>query len=349
MLIFVAHVDEHQPARIAPAYMQAIDYDDLCARKSSTLTRRAMRFFRAADLFIFHYPLPYMLFDAIAMVERGVVIVDYHGMTPPHLWDGRDRQFFVEKAQEQQGLLSYADYVIAHSSFTRQEVAFATGLIDPQRIYQMGYVVSLERFHPRPRPELLLKRYGLAGDQPVLLYVGRMATNKRIDDLVRALALVRRRLPSAVLLLVGDDRSLLYAPVVAHARALASELGVADGVIFAGQVPDEELPAHYHLADVFVTASIHEGFCIPVVEAMACGVPVVPRIPLRCPRRSARPGLHSGPKTRPTWLRRCWRHCADITASIVRWLMNPILKYSPPRLQSTLTCENLPLCEHGSS
>jgi glycosyltransferase involved in cell wall biosynthesis len=78
-----------------------------------------------------------------------------------------------------------------------------------------------------------------------------------------------------VLLLVGDDRSLLYAPVVARARALASELGVADGVIFAGQVPDEELPAHYHLADVFVTASIHEGFCIPVVEAMACGVPVV--------------------------------------------------------------------------
>jgi glycosyltransferase involved in cell wall biosynthesis len=52
-------------------------------------------------------------------------------------------------------------------------------------------------------------------------------------------------------------------------------LGVADGVIFAGQVPDGELTAHYQLADVFVTASIHEGFCIPVLEAMACGTPVV--------------------------------------------------------------------------
>jgi len=273
VLIFVAHVDERQPAELR-RHMQAIDYDDLRAGKSSTLTRRALCFFRAADLFIFHYPLPYTLFDAIALVERGVVIVDYHGMTPPHLWDGRDRQFFVEKAQEQQGLLSYADYVIVHSNFTRQEIVM-TGTIDPRRVDQMGYVVSLERFHPRPRPELLLKRYCLASDQPVLLYVGRMATNKRIDDLVRALALVRRRLPSAVLLLVGDDRSLLYAPVVARVRALASELGVTDGVIFAGSVPDEELPAHYHLADVFVTASIHEGFCIPVIEAMACGVPVV--------------------------------------------------------------------------
>ena len=111
--------------------------------------------------------------------------------------------------------------------------------------------------------------------QPVLLYVSRMAANKRITDLVRALALIRARLPEVLLLLVGDDRYPAHARVVAQARQLAQTLGVADGVIFTGQVPDEELAAHYQLADMFVTASVHEGFCIPVIEAMACGLPVV--------------------------------------------------------------------------
>jgi len=94
-------------------------------------------------------------------------------------------------------------------------------------------------------------------------------------DLIRALARIREHLPRAVLLLVGDNTTAPYARVVARTRALAEALEIADGVIFAGQIPDEELAAHYQLADVFVTASIHEGFCIPAVEAMACGVPVV--------------------------------------------------------------------------
>jgi glycosyltransferase involved in cell wall biosynthesis len=135
-------------------------------------------------------------------------------------------------------------------------------------------IVPLERFRPGQRSPALLARYGLAADQPVLLYVGRMAGNKRVEDLIRALAHVRAVRPGAALLLVGD-RGGSYAANVARARELAATLGLADGVIFAGQVPDGELAAHYQLADVFVTASLHEGFCIPVVEAMACGVPVV--------------------------------------------------------------------------
>jgi glycosyltransferase involved in cell wall biosynthesis len=272
-LIMVEHVDERQPATLR-RFMQTLTCDDLRAARATPLNARARRFFRAADLFIFHYPLPYTLFDAITLVERGSTLIDYHGMTPPQLWDGRDRQFFVEKAQEQQELFGYADYVLAHSAFARQELLDA-GAIDERRIHQMGYVVPLERFRPGPRPAALLRRYGLADNQPLLLYVGRMASNKRVEDLVQALALLRQHLPGAALLLVGDDRSAVYAPVVARVRHLAADLGLAEAVIFAGPVDDAELPAHYQLADVFVTASLHEAFCIPVLEAMACGVPVV--------------------------------------------------------------------------
>src|SRR5690606_4778955 len=66
-----------------------------------------------------------------------------------------------------------------------------------------------------------------------------------------------------------------YVPLVAQAQALAEQLGVADAVRFTGPVSNEELAEWYAQADLFVTASLHEGFCIPVIEAMANGLPVV--------------------------------------------------------------------------
>jgi glycosyltransferase involved in cell wall biosynthesis len=231
--------------------------------------------FRSAEISIFHYAIHYGLFEAIAEVQRGVVVLDYHGVTPPGLWniDAAAHERMIA-AQRQLGLVRYADYAIAHSGYTRAEL-LAHGGISPERVYTMGYEVPLERFRPGPRAEALAARYGLAPGQPVLLYVGRIATNKRIDDLVRALALVRSQLSDAVLLLVGDNRSELYAMVAAQIRSLAVDLQLSDSVIFAGPVPDEELAAHFQLADLFVTASVHEGFCIPVIEAMASGVPVI--------------------------------------------------------------------------
>jgi glycosyltransferase involved in cell wall biosynthesis len=62
---------------------------------------------------------------------------------------------------------------------------------------------------------------------------------------------------------------------VAEARREAEALGVDDAVIFTGQLPLDELVALYQTCDLFVTASRHEGFCIPVIEALACGTPVV--------------------------------------------------------------------------
>jgi glycosyltransferase involved in cell wall biosynthesis len=222
---------------------------------------------------VFNYSAYYSLAEAIRLVSHGVVVFDYHGVTAPQLWNAPGAEALIE-GQRQIGLARYADYAIAHSDFTRDEL-LRTGAVDPRRVFQMAYVVPLERFRPGPRPAELAARYGLAADQPVLLYVGRMADNKRILDLVRGLAHIRRHLPDAALLLVGDDRTTPYTQTVAQARQLASTLGVVGGVIFTGQVPDDELAAHYRLADVFVTASLHEGFCIPAVEAMACGLPVV--------------------------------------------------------------------------
>jgi hypothetical protein len=228
---------------------------------------------RRADLHIIHYPAYYPLIEAIRSISRGMVIWDYHGVTPPALWEGPGRTY-LEQSERERDLVRFADYAVAHSSFTRNELV-ATHLIPEQQTSRMVYAVALERFRPGPRDPALLERYGLRADQPVLLYVGRIAGNKRVDTLVRALPALREALPDVQLLVIGNNQSPPYDAVAATIVQLAETLGVGDHVRFLGQVPDAELPDHYRLADLFVTASLHEGFCIPVIEAMACGRPVV--------------------------------------------------------------------------
>ncbi len=271
-LALLDHIDRRHPAELRQ-HMATVAVDELRGAAENPQTRRAVRHFHSSDIYIVHYSTYYPLVEAIRLVSHGVVIFDYHGVTPPQLWDGPGLETLVE-GQRNLNLVRYADYAVAHSAFTCEELLH-TGAIAAERVSQMPYAVPLDRFRPGAPDPALLARYGLAPHQPVLLYVGRMATNKRIIDLVRALPLVRERFPHAALLLVGDERTPAYAAVVAEARREAAALGLAEAVIFAGQVSDAELAAHYQLADVFVIASVHEGFCIPVLEAMACGLPVV--------------------------------------------------------------------------
>jgi alpha-1,3-mannosyltransferase len=109
-----------------------------------------------------------------------------------------------------------------------------------------------------------------------LLFVGRIAPNKSVDQLIRTLAEVRRRGVPATLRVIGPDRYLLNQGL----RQLASDLGIAGAVDMVGELPEANLPAEYAAADLFVSASRHEGFGISTVEAMAGGaIPLLNRIP----------------------------------------------------------------------
>jgi glycosyltransferase involved in cell wall biosynthesis len=270
-LALVEAIDQRQPAEIRQ-HVATITPAELRHGPLHPTSRRAVKHFHNADIYVFNYSTYYPLVEAIHLVGRGVLIFDYHGITPPHLWEGPGLETLIE-GQRQLGLVRYADYAIAHSSFTGQEL-IETGAVAPERVFVMPYVVPLDLFGPGPRDAELVARYGLEG-RPVLLYVGRMAGNKRIIDLVRALPLIDAYMPGVVLLLVGDDRSPAYAGVVAEAREQAAALGCAEQVIFAGPIDHSQLDRFYRTCDVYVTSSLHEGFCIPVVEAMACGRPVV--------------------------------------------------------------------------
>jgi len=125
-------------------------------------------------------------------------------------------------------------------------------------------------------PLLLRPRRLRAGDPdgpPVVLTVGRVAPNKRLEVLVRAFALFQRaHAPEARLVLIGSWEGM--EPYRDALDRLVERLG-ATGVRFLGQVDDAERDRWYDEAAVYACTSAHEGFCAPLVEAMAAGLPVV--------------------------------------------------------------------------
>jgi phosphatidyl-myo-inositol dimannoside synthase len=131
--------------------------------------------------------------------------------------------------------------------------------------------VDLERFEPRHRDASLVERYGLQSNK-VILTVGRLASDERykgFDQVIELMPQLINRFPSLKYLIVGDgtDRRRLEEKVEA--------LGLSDRVIFTGYVPESEQVAHFNLADVYVMPSTGEGFGIVLLEAVACGIPVV--------------------------------------------------------------------------
>ena len=131
--------------------------------------------------------------------------------------------------------------------------------------------VTLEDYGTGDKDPQLLQRYGLEG-RSVIMTFGRMPDKDRgkgFDEVIASLPALRERIPNISYLAVGDgeDRQRL--------EAKAAELGVADTVIFTGKISDAEKADHYRLADAYVMPSSGEGFGFVVLEALACGLPVV--------------------------------------------------------------------------
>jgi glycosyltransferase involved in cell wall biosynthesis len=162
------------------------------------------------------------------------------------------------------------DGALAISSFTADQMCAWMGFPRLQ-VTLLPPCVDLSAFTPGPRDGALAARYGLAGRR-ILLTLARLDARERykgIDEIIALLPSLATTFPDLSYLVVGDgdDRPRLQQ----HAAAV----GVADRVVFAGWIPDEQKVAHYRLADAFAMPSRGEGFGIVFLEAMACGVPVL--------------------------------------------------------------------------
>lgn len=139
--------------------------------------------------------------------------------------------------------------------------------IAPDRIHVLRNGVDLQLFMPIERAQAR-KRLGVEGS-PVLISVGHLVDVKRQHIVIESLAALLPIYPDARLLLVGDG------PLCGDLQELAARLELGDRVQFAGAVPQDELSLWYSAADVLVLASKREGWPNVVLEALACGTPVV--------------------------------------------------------------------------
>ncbi len=167
-------------------------------------------------------------------------------------------------------LVNRIDAFIAVSRYSAERFVQWSG-VPAARGFILPNCVDIDRFQPRERDLVLVSRYGLRS-AIVMLTVGRLATGERykgVDEVIDVMPRLLRQLPDLRYLIVGDgsDRARLEAKARAH--------GLSDYVIFAGRIAEAEKVAHYNLADVYVMPSHGEGFGIALIEAAACGIPVV--------------------------------------------------------------------------
>ncbi len=195
-------------------------------------------------------------------------ILRYHNITPPEYFIGvnaRVADRCRRGRQELAGLTTVTELALGDSEFNRLELermGFRRTGVLPILVDWTSYA------HPPVRT--LEATYGQGTN---LLSVGRVAPNKRIEDLVKTYYFYRRLDPASRLLVVGSAADM--ESYLAGCRKLAAELGVLDGVVFAGPVSQAELCTYYRLAGAYLCLSEHEGFCVPLLEAMHFGVPVV--------------------------------------------------------------------------
>lgn len=162
-----------------------------------------------------------------------------------------------------------AESIWTISRYTRDRTCDINNL-NPEKFQIVPCTVNDNIFTPGLKPAHLLEKYNLVGAK-ILMTVARLRSTdiyKGVDVTIQALPQIAKTFENVKYLVIGrgDDRPRL--------AKLATDLGVAERVIFAGFVPTENLAAHYQLADAYVMPS-QEGFGIVYLEALACGIPVL--------------------------------------------------------------------------
>lgn len=224
---------------------------------------------RKNDMILYHFASEDPLADFIKNTPCKVIL-RYHNVTPPHFFKGFDAkaEHNTKKGLRQiKELAPYIDYGIVVSEFNKSDLR------------EMGYtcpidvapiLIQFDDYRKKPSQEVI-DEYN--DGRTNVVFVGRMAPNKKVEDVISSFAEYKKTYDKdARLFLVGNfnETDKYYQSLQKHIR----KLGVED-VIFPGHIPFDEILAYYTIADVFLCMSEHEGFCVPLVEAMFFNVPIV--------------------------------------------------------------------------
>jgi len=248
---------------------------------------------RQGDATILHFTLPSPMTEAMRTLP-GLRLLQYHNVTPPHFFAPFDTaacRLTVLARQELAQLAGRVDLALGVSEFNREELE-AVGFANTDVLPVAVNTDRLVQAAPVPSLSAILDDENFVN----ILFVGRIAPNKRIEDHIRLAEQYKRYIDAHYrFIFVGryDGVPRYYATI----RALILEYQMLpDRFWFTGAVTDDELAAFYRHAHAYVSLSEHEGFCAPLVEAMAMDVPVLAYAAAAVPETLGGAGMAFAPK-----------------------------------------------------
>jgi len=235
---------------------RTLDYRELVGASSPT------------DVLIHHFSIGSRA-SRTAYALPGRMVLVYHNITPPEYFIGVHKDLVTLCFRGRRELTAYVDrseLALGDSEYNRQELEAlgfrATGVLP----------VVPDFTHLDGTPDRMLAA-DFDDEWTNVIFVGRVITNKKFEDVIRAFHAYRtRHNPRSRLLLVGSYGG--FERYLSMLHSLIARLGTPD-VHFLGHVSNEQLTALYDVADLFLCASEHEGFCVPIIEAFHKRVPVL--------------------------------------------------------------------------
>lgn len=201
---------------------------------------------------------------------KGRKIIVYHNITPPQWFEGLDEngiRLCTTGLLQTRELAKYAKYCFADSEFNKQDL-ISMGYQCP--IDVLPIIIPFEDYDKEPDKEVLEK---YKDEYINVLFAGRISPNKKQEDVIRAFAEYQKNYnEKSRLFLVGAYAK--ESPYYQAVRKSVERTGVQN-VIFTGHIPFAQILSYFHAADLFLCMSEHEGFCIPLLEAMHFELPVL--------------------------------------------------------------------------
>lgn len=223
----------------------------------------------AEDIVIYHYAAADEFQELIEELEAKIVL-RYHNVTPPAFFHGYDKiaeKVTSEGLKQIEEMKDAIDYGLTVSEYNKSDLE------------NMGYecpiavapiLIPFDDYRREPSADVI-SRY--SDGKTNIVFVGRIAPNKRFEDVIDCFIEYKKRYDKdARLFLVGnyDEKNAYYQYLKGYVKGIEAE-----DVVFPGHIPFNEILAYYRIADLFLCMSEHEGFCVPLVEAMFFKVPIV--------------------------------------------------------------------------
>lgn len=226
------------------------------------------------DILIYHFSTSSTVMSKILSKVKCKKVMVYHNITPaqffnPYVKTGMSKiAKLVQVGRRDIGDMNRLfDYSLSDSFFNKHELE-EKGYICPQNV--LPILIPFSDYEKQPSKSIVEK---YSDDWTNILFVGRIAPNKKQEDVIRAFAYYKKNVnPKSRLFLVGsyDGMEEYYDRLCKY----VDKLEVKD-VLFTGHIGFTDILAYYKLANIFLCMSEHEGFCVPVVEAMFFNVPII--------------------------------------------------------------------------